>query len=70
MDFAQENQDPAVPYSWFVIFTHKLAELIAEECAHICENGMYDTKAEDWDTSYWDQACLNRSQAIKNYFSI
>lgn len=34
-----------------------------EECAKVCEAGI--NNADDWDSSYWDQACANRAHAIR-----
>ncbi len=34
-----------------------------EECAKVCEAGVHN--AEDWDSSYWDQACRSRAVAIR-----
>ena len=34
-----------------------------EACAKVCENGI--NNATDWDSSAWDQACENRSYAIR-----
>jgi hypothetical protein len=34
-----------------------------EACAKACEDGVQN--ANDWDSSYWDQACENRAAAIR-----
>ena len=34
-----------------------------EACAKVCEDGI--NNAADWDSSAWDQACENRSYAIR-----
>jgi hypothetical protein len=34
-----------------------------EACAKVCEDGVQN--ANDWDSSYWDQACENRAAAIR-----
>ena len=34
-----------------------------EACAKVCENGVQN--ANDWDSSYWDQACESRAAAIR-----
>ena len=34
-----------------------------EACARVCEDGVQN--ATDWDSSYWDQACQNRADAIR-----
>jgi hypothetical protein len=34
-----------------------------EACAKVCEGGVQN--ANDWDSSYWDQACENRAAAIR-----
>ena len=34
-----------------------------EACAKVCEAGI--NNATDWDSSAWDQACENRSYAIR-----
>ena len=35
-----------------------------EACAKVCEAGI--NNATDWDSSAWDQACENRSYAIRS----
>jgi len=43
-----------------------LAPIISAEreaCAKVCDAGVKN--AEDWDSSYWDQACENRAVAIR-----
>jgi hypothetical protein len=43
------------------------ADAIADEreaCAKVCEDGVQN--ANDWDSSYWDQACENRAAAIRS----
>jgi hypothetical protein len=34
-----------------------------ERCAKVCEAGIQN--AQDWDSSYWDQACESRAVAIR-----
>jgi hypothetical protein len=34
-----------------------------EACAKLCEQGI--ANADDWNSSYWDQACENRAWAIR-----
>ena len=46
----------------------KLVELIVRECIVIVSAGI--SNATDWDSSYWDQACENRAQAIKQHFGV
>ena len=46
----------------------KFAELIVRECIVIVSAGI--SNATDWDSSYWDQACENRAQAIKQHFGV
>ena len=46
----------------------KFAELIVKECIVIVSAGI--SNATDWDSSYWDQACENRAQAIKQHFGV
>lgn len=46
----------------------KFAELIIQECVKVCEDGV--NCAEDWDSSVWDQACINRGLAIKSHFGV
>jgi hypothetical protein len=46
----------------------KFAELIVKECMDIVSAGI--NNATDWDSSYWDQACGNRAQAIKQHFGV
>ena len=46
----------------------KFAELIVRECMNICKEGIVTDN--DWDHSYWDQACENRATAIKKHFGV
>ena len=46
----------------------KFDELIVKECVKVCEDGV--NCAEDWDSSVWDQACINRGLAIKSHFGV
>ena len=46
----------------------EFAELIVQECANVVSAGI--SNATDWDSSYWDQACENRAQAIKKHFGV
>jgi hypothetical protein len=41
----------------------KAVEAEREACAKVCEDGVQN--ANDWDSSYWDQACENRAAAIR-----
>lgn len=52
--------------SWSAV--DKFAELIIDECVKVCEDGV--NCAEDWDSSVWDQACINRGLAIKSHFGV
>jgi hypothetical protein len=52
--------------SWSAV--DKFAELIVKECVKVCEDGV--NCAEDWDSSVWDQACINRGLAIKSHFEV
>ena len=49
-------------------FLEKFAELIIKECAKICRDGIVTDN--DWDHSYWDQACENRATAIRTHFGV
>lgn len=44
-------------------FTAIVAAAERERCAVVCDAGM--SKDSDWDTSAWNQACLNRAVAIR-----
>lgn len=48
-------------------FLHKFANLVAaherEECAKVCESGIIETN--NWDVSYWNQACENAAFRIR-----
>lgn len=44
-------------------FATLVADAEREACAQVCEAGI--NNATDWDSSYWDQACANRAQAIR-----
>lgn len=46
----------------------KFALLIVQECIDIVSAGI--SNATDWDSSYWDQACENRAQALKQHFGV
>jgi hypothetical protein len=50
------------------VYDTKFAELIVQECANVVSAGI--SNATDWDSSYWDQACENRAQAIKKHFGV
>lgn len=47
----------------FVAFANLVAAKEREACAKVCEDGI--NNATDWDSSAWDQACENRSYAIR-----
>jgi hypothetical protein len=60
---------PAMGEKSYTNFCHeKFAELIIQECVKVCEDGV--NCAEDWDSSVWDQACINRGLAIKSHFGV
>ena len=44
-------------------FAKLVAAAEREACAKVCEAGI--NNATDWDSSVWDQACENRSYAIR-----
>ena len=46
-----------------VAFANLVAAKEREACAKVCEDGI--NNATDWDSSAWDQACENRSYAIR-----
>ena len=52
---------------WDAFDLINFAKLVAakerEACAKVCEAGI--NNATDWDSSAWDQACENRSYAIR-----
>lgn len=52
---------------WFdanlIEFANAIAAAEREACAKVCEDGV--ASAQDWDSSYWDQACQNRAHAIR-----
>lgn len=48
---------------WGMPECKKFAQLIIEECAKVCEAGI--TNAQDWDASYWDEACEDCANTIR-----
>ena len=44
-------------------FAHLVATAEREACAKVCEEAVHN--ATDWDSHYWDQACINRALAIR-----
>jgi hypothetical protein len=55
---------------WWECFDEEIEKLVAlvradqrEIDAKVCEDGVQN--ANDWDSSYWDQACENRAAAIR-----
>ena len=48
---------------WVEYFAKLVAAKEREACAKVCEAGI--NNATDWDSSAWDQACENRSYAIR-----
>jgi hypothetical protein len=72
-----EVKEPSWGYSESYSFScfeeafERFAKLVAqhaqaeerEACAQLCEQGI--ANADDWNSSYWDQACENRAWAIR-----
>ncbi len=66
---AQEKLiDPITGEEYYSFSRMKFAELIVKECMNICKEGIVTDN--DWDHSYWDQACENRATAIQKHFGV
>lgn len=65
IDFRDDDEDDHV--AELVVHVERLVAKATtaerEACAKVCEAGV--NNANDWDSSYWDQACENRAAAIR-----